>query len=268
MSPKDLDTLAALTLSFTREAAALVAGAYRSNVRPDHKGPVDLVTEYDRRSEDLLRERLSKATPYPITGEEGGGSGDPEGMRWYVDPIDGTTNFVHGHPFYCVSVGLLRGSEPILGVVVAPSLQIEWVGKCLLGSERAATRNGEPCAVSPTPSLIESLLATGFPYDRASADSDFDAFVTVKKRCRAVRRCGSAALDLCFVADGTYDGYWERNLKSWDVAAGAAITLAAGGMLSDYSGKPVDVRSGELVATNGRIHASLTDELKRIEVRA
>ena len=123
-------------------------------------------------------------------------------------------------------------------------------------------RNGEPCVVSDVAQLDDALLATGFPYDRrTSEDNNFDAFVAIKKKCQAVRRCGSAAIDLCLVADGTYDGYWEQKLKPWDVAAGAAIVLAAGRRVTDYDGRPADVTKGHVVATNGHIHDVLVAEL-------
>lgn len=249
-----------VALEAAREAGALVRAGWRKHPAAEHKGRVDLVTSFDRDSETLLKERLAAATPFPVVGEEHGGRRAPgaRALTWYVDPIDGTTNFVHGHPFWCVSVGLLAGTRPVLGAVVAPALGVEWVGVAL----GEATRDGERCRVSEVALLDDALLATGFPYDRrTSPDNNFDAFVAIKKKCQAVRRCGSAAIDLCLVADGTYDGYWESKLKVWDVAAGAALVLAAGGHLSDHDGKAADVTTGRLVATNGRIHAELIAEL-------
>ena len=255
----DLESLSKAALGAARAAAALVERGWRK--RPEvasKRAPVDLVTQFDRESESLLREALSRATPFPVVGEEEGGERalGAGAATWYVDPLDGTTNFVHGHPFWCVSVGLLSGTEPVLGVVVAPSLRIEWTGIPGVG----ARRNGEACHVSETSRLDKALLATGFPFDRhTSPDNNFDAFVAIKKKCQAVRRCGSAAIDMCFVADGTYDGYWEKKLGPWDVAGGSAIVQAAGGRLSDYAGNPVDVTKGNVVATNGHVH----DELVR-----
>jgi len=238
--------------------------------RPLAKGKrtiIDLVTEYDRESERLLRERLTKNTPFHIVGEEGTHvkrEGDPV-ATWFIDPLDGTTNFVHGHPFYNVSVGLLIGNEPVLGVVVAPSLGLEWHGAISPREGFAlATRNEVPCRVSEIPVLEEALVATGFPYDRASdPDNNFAEFVSVKLKCRGVRRCGAAAIDLCFVADGTYDGYWERKLKVWDLAAGATIVRAAGGTVTAFDGGPPDLSSGSLCATNGRIHVGLVNAIAR-----
>jgi myo-inositol-1(or 4)-monophosphatase len=154
-------------------------------------------------------------------------------------------------------VGLL----PIVGVVVAPALGVEWTGAVGAGAQRS----GERCAVSGVAAFSDALLATGFPYDRSSSDdNNFDAFVAIKQKCQAVRRCGSAALDLCLVADGTYDGYWEKKLSPWDCAGGAALVVAAGGRISDYAGGPANVVSGQLLATNGRIHDALVRELQAI----
>lgn len=256
-TPRERSELLLLTLDAAREAAALVHTGWRKHPAVEHKGAVDLVTAFDRASEELLRSRLARETGIAVVGEEQGGVA-AEGAgeaTFYVDPIDGTTNFVHGHPFYCVSVGLFVGQEPVLGVVVAPAILTEWTG---VVAERSARRNDVPCAVSRVSLFEDALLATGFPYDRnLTTDNNFDAFVAIKRRCQAVRRCGSAAIDLCLVADGTYDGYWERRLRPWDLAGGAAIVLAAGGRLTDYDGARPDVSVGNTVATNGAIHDAL-----------
>jgi myo-inositol-1(or 4)-monophosphatase len=257
----DPDAILAKARDAAREAAAFVHTGWRTRPHADSKrGATDLVTYYDRESERLLRARLSAETPFAIVGEELGPPtpGSSAEAVWYVDPIDGTTNFVHGHPFYCVSIGLVAGGAPALGVVVAPALGVEWTG--VVG--RGATRGGKACEVSGVLAFEGALLATGFPYDRSkSPENNFDAFVHIKRRVQAVRRCGSAALDLCLVADGTYDGYWERNLGAWDLAGGAAIVLAAGGRISDFAGRTPDVTRGNLVASNGRIHDALVRAL-------
>jgi myo-inositol-1(or 4)-monophosphatase len=262
----------------SREAAKILIEGFRSRPEVTRKGRVDLVTEYDRASERFLRERLLRVTAIAVVGEEEGGarSSGPGGATWFVDPLDGTTNFVHGHPYFCVSVGLVVERSPVVGVVIAPMLNLEYLGvvegepvqdaiaQATPGARRMATRNGEPCAVSDVSVVLDALLATGFPYDvHTSSDNNLDAFVMMMRRCQAIRRCGSAALDLCHVADGTYDGYWERKLKPWDLAAGAAIVLAAGGTLSAFDGGPPDVAVGHLVATNGVLHATLLEELAR-----
>ncbi|MFC1643435.1 inositol monophosphatase family protein, partial [Myxococcota bacterium] len=175
---------------------------------------------------------------------------------WYCDPLDGTTNFVHGHFFWAVSVGLLdREGIPMAGAVVAPALGTRWVGYRGGG----AARNGEPCRVSQTQKLTAALVATGFPYvgrDRAP-DNNFATFARVKQAVRGVRRCGSAALDACLVADGTYDAYWERALQPWDVAGGLAVLLAAGGTLTALDGSPASLDRGNIVASNGLLHDAL-----------
>lgn len=270
LGPAELASLLPTVRAAVAEAAALVAGAHRRALDVRFKGPVDLVTEYDHKSEELLRERLS-ATGIAVVGEEQGGDWDRARPAFFVDPIDGTTNFVHGHPFWCVSVGLVIDEAPALGVVRAPSLGLEWEGIARDGvheAQRRALSSGEgvgPCRVSPTADLKRALLATGFPYDRHnSPDNNFDTFVAIKAQCQAVRRCGSAALDLCLVADGTYEGYWERTLKPWDLAGGAAIVLAAGGDITDYDGRRSYLTSGDVVATNGALHQALLEELARV----
>ncbi len=275
-----LDVILDVARRAAREAAQLVLDGFRSAPEVEHKGAVDLVTSFDRDSEVLLRRRLAEALPFAIVGEEQGGAAEP--IAFYVDPIDGTTNFVHGHPFWCVSIGLAVSGQPVLGVVISPPLGIEWYGWVARDGERLAMRRSaenaitakapgelriveQPCSVSSTASLEDALLATGFPYDRrTSPDNNFDAFVTIKKRCQAVRRCGSAALDLCLVADGTYEGYWERKLRPWDIAAGIALVRAAGGRVTDFDGGSACMEQGHVIATNGAIHDALTLELARV----
>lgn len=275
-------------LDDVRSAARLGAGVacagFRKHPDVEHKGACDLVTAYDRESESVIRQRLAASYPYAIIGEEQGGQAAD--VAFYVDPIDGTTNFVHGHPFWCVSIGLVVSGAPVLGVVLAPALGIEWYGwtetKGAITTRHAYRRsaqNGildgqtkepvvEPCVVSGLGTFEESLLATGFPYDRkTSAENNFDAFVAIKKRCQAVRRCGSAALDLCLVADGTYEGYWERKLKPWDIAAGIAIVEAARGKVTDFDGGPTSIETGMVIATNGAIHEELRLELSLVDGR-
>ncbi len=267
-TPEAGDELLAMALTAAREASEIVYAGWRKRPAIEHKGVVDLVTIYDRESERFLRDRLTSKTSFPFVGEELGGVRAPEGPTWYVDPLDGTTNFVHGHPFFCVSIGLVQGSDPMLGVVVAPALRTEWTGIHLPGREPAATRDGVPCSVSDVSRFADALLATGFPYDRrTSADNNFEAFVAIKKQAQAVRRCGSAAIDLCFVGDGTYDGYWERKLKPWDLAGGAAVVLGGGGRISAYEGGATDFTTGHIVATNGKIHGALVEALAAVPPR-
>ncbi|WP_438016169.1 inositol monophosphatase family protein [Sorangium sp. So ce315] len=270
----ELAELTEIALRVAEEAAALAQAGFRARPRVEEKGPHDLVTEFDRASEELLIARLGALTPsIAVVGEEQSASRATSargGLVWYVDPIDGTTNFVHGHPFWCVSVGLMDDDTPVAGAVVAPALGLRWTGFMPPdpqppgggpGPARAAGeahRNGERCAVSATTSLEHAMVATGFPTVRDRApDNNFDAFITVKRNAQAVRRCGSAAIDLCMVADGTYDAYWERRLHAWDVAAGSAIVRGAGGVITSLDGRAPDYHTGNIVASNGLVHAPI-----------
>ena len=248
-------------MEFARDAGAIVRSGYGRIHAPERKGRIDLVTEYDKRSEARLLERIAERYPaHGVLAEESGAHAATAAsdVRWVVDPLDGTTNFAHGHPFFAVSVGLMVGPEAVLGVVVAPALRTVWRGS----RGTPATRDGERCRVSATERLGDALLATGFPYDvRTNPLHNFDHFAALTRITRGVRRCGSAALDLCLTADGTFDGYWERFLKPWDMAGGAAVVLAAGGTVTDLQGGPADPRQGALVASNGRVHAELLGAL-------
>lgn len=232
-------------------AADLVMKGWRSGTAVRKKGAIDLVTEWDLRSEEFLRRGLARAFPgHAVVAEEGENRGEGE-LTWYVDPLDGTTNFAHGHPFFAVSMGLCHGAEPLLGVVAAPALRVVWHGARGLG----AFRNGERCRVTDCRDLADALCATGFAYDRqTNPDDNLREYRAFMKRTRGIRRCGSAAIDLSMTADGTYDLYWEQRLSPWDLAAGACLVLAAGGQLSDYDGAPADIRRGMLVATNAHLH--------------
>lgn len=274
MNADELERILDCARRAAHEAAQLVRVGFRKRPVIEHKSAVELVTSYDRDSETLLRERLGPLG-FDIIGEEEGGASRTGTPTFFIDPIDGTTNFVHGHPFWCVSIGLVVETQPVLGVVVAPSLGLEWYGYLPeTGPARAVRRpwDGhpdaapeEPCSVSPMSKFGESLLATGFPYDRAtSSENNFDAFVAIKLKCQAVRRCGSAALDLCLVADGTYEGYWERKLRPWDIAGGIALVRAAGGRVSEYDGGEGCIASGHVVATNGLIHEALLTHLASV----
>lgn len=251
--------LAQIAFEVASEAAQLLLTGFRKQPAVREKGRADLVTEYDLASERLIRQRLGERTPeIPIVGEEQGGTAAALGLTWFCDPLDGTTNFVHGHFFFCVSIGASEAGRPIAGAVVAPALATHWVGY----AGGPALRNGEPCHVSNTQELEHALVATGFPSDRSDpASNNFAAFTSVKRQVRGVRRCGSAAIDLCLVADGTYDAYWERRLNAWDVMAGSALVLAAGGQLSALDGTPPDLSVGHVLASNGLVHGHLLNLL-------
>jgi myo-inositol-1(or 4)-monophosphatase len=246
--------LAAIALQVAQGCARIVSAGYRTRPAVGKKGRADLVTEFDLASEQFLRTELARLTPeIPLVAEEHGGVGTDE-LCWHCDPLDGTTNFVHGHPFYAVSIGVMARGVPLVGAVVAPELRVTWLGY----RGGPSIRNDVRCHVSDTEELDDALFATGFPPDRTDdSNNNFASWARVKRAARGVRRCGSASLDLCLVADGTYDGYWERSLHSWDLVAGAAIVLAAGGRLSDLQGHSPDLNKGNLVASNGRLHDAL-----------
>jgi myo-inositol-1(or 4)-monophosphatase len=237
---------------------------YRRGGDVTKKGAIDLVTEFDLASEALLTRELAHSFPaIEVVAEEAQGKRAIERaddrLRFFVDPIDGTTNFAHGHPFFCIALGLCRGGTPIAGVIFAPALDVCWTG----GAELGARRNGEPCRVSSRAPLSEALCATGFGYDVVGQGEDnVMEFRAVQARSRGVRRCGAAAIDLALVADGTYDAYWEFMLQPWDLAAGAAIVRGAGGRASDFSGGSLDVQAGAVIASNGLVHEALVEVIR------
>lgn len=226
--------------------------------RVDKKGTIDLVTEIDVACERMCREVLAERFPdHDILAEEFGGTAAGEGRsryRWVFDPLDGTTNYAHGLPVYCASLGLEVDGQREVGAVYDPTRQE------LFTAERGegAYLNGRRLRVSETSTLLDSLLATGFPYDMHKQSSDIvDLFGTFMGRARAVRRLGSAALDLCYVATGRFEAFWEQHLKPWDVAAGALIVEEAGGRVSGMDGSPFDAAAGHLIASNGPVHEQI-----------
>ena len=223
----------------------------------------DLVTDADLAAEKAVLASLTEATPeIPVLAEESGALGDVSDLCWCVDPLDGTTNFAHGYPFFATSIGLLWRGLPILGAVAVPFLQeVFW---CCPGS--GAFLNDQPIQVSSCSSLDDSLLVTGFAYDRRERlDNNYAEFCRLTHRTRGVRRGGAAAVDLAYVAAGRVDGYWERGLSPWDLTAGAALVVIAGGEVSDYRGPNYDVSSGRILATGPGIHAPLQGELEAVE---
>jgi myo-inositol-1(or 4)-monophosphatase len=257
-----------VALSVAEEAGRLVLeGLGRRPAAHAKAASTDLVTEYDQRSEALIVSRLGAAFPGDaILAEEGGlRDGSRPERRWLVDPLDGTTNFAHGLPLCSVSIALEVAGAVEVGVVAAPGLG--WTFAARRGG--GATWNGAPIAVSDAASLDGAMLVTGFPYDRqTSPDNNFDQFIAFQRRAQAVRRLGSASVDLCLVARGTFEGYWEMKLKPWDLAAGALIVLEAGGRVTGWRGEPFALERGALVASNGRVHQALLDVLAEAGIPA
>ncbi len=258
-----IDQRLALARDVARRAGALQRERYETDLTIDSKSAsIDLVTEVDRACEALIVSAIRAAfAADAILAEEGGvGAGPGAEFRWIIDPLDGTTNFAHGFPRFCVSIGIERRDERVIGVVYDPLLD-----ECFEAARGAGAWLGtRRLRVSRETELGRGLFATGFPYDvHASDDDNLEAFARVVKSARGIRRDGSAALDLCYVAAGRIDGYWERKLHAWDVAAGILLVEEAGGRVSDEQGGPVDRSGRELVATNGPLHAALLEKVRR-----
>jgi myo-inositol-1(or 4)-monophosphatase len=244
-----------------REAGTLLMEYFRRRVRVEYKGEADLVTEADRASEALIIRRIRERFPdHQILGEEGGETGAAGEFRWYVDPLDGTTNFAHGYPVFCVSLGLERAGKRIAGVVYDPTRDEMFAA----GLGAGAFLNDTRIHVSTTAKLAEALVATGFPSHKRHKNPNIYFYHQLTLRTHGVRRAGSAALDLCYVACGRYDGFWEFNLNSWDTAAGVLIAEEAGGTVGDFSGGPFQIASREVTASNGLIHQALLSEFAAI----
>jgi myo-inositol-1(or 4)-monophosphatase len=238
-----------------------------SGFRIDKKGAIDLVTEIDLECERMCRAILAERFPdHEILAEEFGGAapGQPASRyRWIFDPVDGTTNYAHGLPIYCASLGLEIDGRREVGAVYDPSR------KELFTAERGegAYLNGRRLSVSTTDSLLDALLVTGFPYDMHQQSGDLvELFGAFLGRARAVRRLGSAALDLCYVAAGRFDAFWEQQLKPWDVAAGALIVEEAGGRVTGMDATPFDAAAAHLIASNGRIHDEMLAVIREFRV--
>ncbi len=259
-----MDDFEAVARAAVTEAATRLRAAFRSSKHIDYKSPIDLVTETDREVEALVVDRLHDAFPDHLIVAEEAASGSalrpPVAGRsvWYLDPLDGTTNFAHDLPHFAVSLALADGPQLRLGIVCDPLRDETFVARRGGG----ATLNGAPIRVSTTTDLGHALLATGLPYDRrAHADFYLNFVADFIRQTRDVRRIGSAALDLCYVACGRFDGFWEWKLRPWDTAAGALIVREAGGAVSDFHGDSFDLYGEQTVASNGLVHAAMTEVL-------
>jgi myo-inositol-1(or 4)-monophosphatase len=262
-----------LALQIAREAGEILQEGHRLGVAPElveHKGFIDLVTPYDRRSEALVRARLAERFPADaILAEEGGqtsGLGQTGAARrvWCVDPLDGTTNFAHGLPFFCVSIALLVDGEAVVGVVHAPALG--WTFSCI-GGQTPLVNDAPLLPLAAREDLASSLLMFGCGYDRTTRPERYLAMIaTFMTRTQGLRRTGSAALDCCICARGQVDGYLEVNLHPWDLAAGVLIARGAGAVATDVDGGPFDPFSGRLVLGRPGIHEKMLSVIRENEV--
>ena len=245
-----------------REAGALLMSYFDRQIKIEYKGDADLVTAADRAAEKLIVERLQARWPeHGIVGEEGTRSETGADYRWFVDPLDGTTNFAHGYPVFCVSIALARKDDQLEAGVLYDPTRNE-----LFAAERGhgATLNGKPLLVSKTARLAESILGTGFPSHKRHQNPNIHFYQQLTLRSHGVRRAGSAALDLANVAAGRYDGFWEFNLNSWDTAAGVLIVQESGGVVTRFDGSPFRLDSREVLATNGLIHEEVLTNFREI----
>jgi len=250
--------------AIARKAGALLMEFYARGVKTEYKGSgtVDVVTEADRASEKLIVESLRAAFPdHGIVGEEGSRSQAAGEFIWYVDPLDGTTNFAHGFPIFCVSMGLARNNEVIAGVVFDPTRNELFAAE----GGGGATLNGKKIRVSAASTLGESLLGTGFPSKKRHLNPNIYFYHHLTMKTHGIRRAGSAALDLSCVASGRYDGFWEFNLNPWDTSAGVLLVQEAGGKLTHVDGSKFDVAaSRDVLATNSLIHDELLSEMRAV----
>ena len=257
--------------AIAREAGALLMQYFHQGLKIEYKGDADLVTAADRAAETMIRERITKLFPsHDVLGEEQGLNNLGSDYRWYVDPLDGTTNFAHGYPVFCVSLALehqavedrLSGQRGrrIAGVVYDPTRDELFTAE----QGRGAHLNGNPIHASKVAQLKECLVATGFPSQKRHKNPNIYFYHQITLRTHGVRRAGSAALDLCNVACGRFDGFWEFNLNPWDTAAGVLIVEEAGGKVSRFDGSPFELDSRETLASNGPVHEALVQEFQDI----
>ncbi|MEK6699692.1 MAG: inositol monophosphatase family protein [Nitrospirota bacterium] len=252
-------------MTVAKEAALKAGEILRDNINGareiSYKGKINLVTEMDRLSERTIVAVLHAAFPgHGIVAEEETDIDKGSEFRWIIDPLDGTTNYAHGYPNFSVSIALEKSGEVILGVVYDAMRNEVFTGE----KGRGAYLNGKGITVSKAETLIRSLLATGFPYDRMTSEkNNLNYFSALLMASQEVRRSGSAALDLCSVAAGRLDGYWELKLNPWDVAAGSLIVREAGGTVTDFSGTRFSISDREILASNGRIHHQMVEILQK-----
>ena len=259
MTEPNYETELRVAQQAARAAGERIMKSWDRDFRLEFKGEVDLVTEVDRDAEHIILKVLNDAfSKDTIVAEEGGGGVGSSSRTWYIDPLDGTTNFAHGLPHFCVSIGLVSGETPVLGVIYEPVRNLMFTAN----GQGTAAMNNRPISVSATKQLGQSLLATGFPYDRrTSLDNNMPQASALLRQCQGLRRAGAAALDLAYVACGWLDGYWEDKLHPWDMTAGCAIVEGAGGRVSRFDESDIVVTTRQCLATNGLIHSALSRAL-------
>ncbi|RPJ71920.1 MAG: inositol monophosphatase [Desulfobacteraceae bacterium] len=248
----DLDQMMRVAERAAYRAGEIVRLRFGHLERVDEKAPFDLVTDADTAAETAILDVIHRACPgHAVVAEESGTRvAEASDYTWLVDPLDGTVNYAHQLPFAAVSIALAKGREPLVAAVLNP-----FSGELFSAVAGRGTRlNGEPVRVSPAGRVADSLLATGFPYDRSRTGALVGRLERFIRAARGIRRFGSAALDLCFVACGRFAGYWEQGLKPWDTAAGLLIVREAGGRVTDFSGRPFAIGGDEILASNRRIH--------------
>lgn len=251
-----------LAVEAATKAGAFLRARFGQRLVIEKKGAINIVTDADRESERMIREMISSRFPdHRFKAEEGTEAGGESPYLWLVDPLDGTTNYAHGFPVYCVSVALVKESEILAGCIYNPNLD-----ECFTAERGGgAFLNGKAIEVSRTVKLDDAFLATGFPYDiRTSEETNLREFAAFAVTARAIRRAGSAALDLAYLACGRFDGYWEQKLSPWDIAAGVLLSEEAGGRVTSWKGQKYDIFKGDIVASNGRIHDEMLAVLRKM----
>ena len=244
-----------VAIQAARKAGILLKSRLGRKRKVAYKGAVNLVTEMDIFAEKIIVGEIQKCFPdHAVLAEESTAMEKASRFRWIIDPLDGTTNYAHGFPTFSVSIALAEDEEVILGVVYDPTRDELFTAE----KGKGVWLNGLKIRVSPEKNLSRSLLATGFPYDlRESKINNFDHFHNFAVRAQAVRRAGSAALDLCYVAAGRFDGFWEMKLAPWDIAAGSLMVAEAGGKVTNFLGKPLSLSGKHVLASNGKIHKAM-----------
>jgi len=258
-----MDDCTEFVIAVAREAGIFLKERLHEKHVISYKGEIDIVTEEDRLSERIITSRIRDRYPdHDILAEESTGMARRSRCRWIIDPLDGTTNYAHGYPVFCVSIAFEKDSDIHLGVIYNPMLDEMFVAE----KGKGAFLNGKKITVSNTTDISKGLLATGFPYDiRSDRNNNINYFNGMAKSAQAIRRAGSAALDMAYIAAGRFDGFWELKLMPWDMAAGWLMIRQSGGIVTDLFGGAFHLESPHVLATNGKIHHGMIDIFSRID---